>query len=443
MRGSDPVVIGVALLMLCGCAGAVDATTATPATGPSEDRVVEFWYMPNGPDPASHLRDEVERFEEVHPGTRVDLVELPWESALTRIITAATSGSGPDAVQIGTTWVPGIAELGALAPLSEEDIRVLGGRDAFVPASWTSTSAAGSDDTVAVPWFLDTRAGFYRTDLFDDLDLDPAQAFADWDAFEATLQDIQADGRMHPLAVSGANDWNVVHDLAPWIWAAGGSYLTADATAPAVGAPAAVDGIDVYQRLVATYNHPDALAVGVHEAQDLFVTGEAAITFGGSSVVNDLRTAEGAADLAVEEWGTIPFPAGPTGRQAFLGGSNLALFGNAGDPEAARSWIAFLTSEASQLRYTQAIGMLPARQAALQDELLLDDAGFRPFVDQLADGRQYPPLSEWLHVEVALQHHLGRMWQQVAATGPLDRDEVARRMRAADADVREVLDGGG
>jgi multiple sugar transport system substrate-binding protein len=236
VRGNLWIAVGTAAALLSACGGAAPGTSpaAEPvaASAPGEGRVVEFWYMPNGTDPAGLLRAEIERFEEANPGIRIEPVELAWESALTRIITAATSGAGPDVVQLGTTWVPGIAELGALATLSEEEIDAIGGRDAFVDASWTSTSILNSAETVAVPWFLDTRAGFYRTDLFAELGLDAAEAFADWDAFEATLQAIRDDGTVHPLAVAGANDWNVVHDLAPWIWGNGGGFLTPERDAP-------------------------------------------------------------------------------------------------------------------------------------------------------------------------------------------------------------------
>lgn len=448
MRGNLWIAVGTAAALLSACGGA--APGATPAAEPvaapaasAEERVVEFWYMPNGTDPAGHLGVEIERFEEANPGIRIEPVELAWESALTRIITAATSGTGPDVVQLGTTWVPGIAELGALATLSEEEIGAIGGRDAFVAASWTSTSILDSAETVAVPWFLDTRAGFYRTDLFEELGLEPAEAFADWDAFEATLQTIRDDGTVHPLAVAGANDWNVVHDLAPWIWANGGGFLTPEGDAPAIALPETVDGIDAYQHLVATYNHPEALTLSAREAQQLFVDGEAAITFGDPSVVEAVRSSEADGAITDDEWTTIPFPRGPAGRHAFLGGSNLALFENSTDLDAGRAWVQFLTSEESQLRYTRAIGMLPARQSALEDDSLSADAGYRPFVEQLADGRQYPPLPAWLHVEVALQHHLGSMWQAVASSGAIDREDLDERMHAAAEDIEEVLAGDG
>lgn len=438
------VTAAVTAVVLAGCAGAAaELETSGPAPtsdDATEERVVEFWYMPNGPTPAEHVAREVEEFSAQHPGVTVEVTELEWESALTRIITAATSGEGPDVFQIGTTWVPGVADLGVLMEWSEAELDTIGGDDAFVAPSWTSTRPLGIDATVAVPWFLDTRAGFYRTDVFEDLGLDPVEVFADWDAFEHALMTIAEDGQMHPLAISGANDWNVVHDMAPWLWAAGGDFLTADASAAAVTTEAATTGVDTYQRLVASYNHPEAFELSTADAQQLFVAGDAAITFGSSYVVNELRTSFSEGEASVRGWATAAFPTGPSGREPFLGGSNLAIMANTEVRDAALDWVAHLTSEESQLRYTGAIGMLPSRQAALESEELLADEGFQPFVEQLPDGRQYPPMPEWLHVEVALQHHFGELWHEVAERGEaLPRHEVEERMRGLATDIDAAL----
>lgn len=425
----------------CGDADptASDAAAAA-ATTDADGTVVEFWYMPNGPEPAVHVAREAAEFARLNPGVTVEVTELPWESALTRIITAGTSGAGPDVVQIGTTWVPGIAALGALDPLSDDDIATVGGHDAFVEASWTSTRPIGGTDTVAVPWFLDTRVAFYRSDVFDELGLDPDAVFADWDGFEAALATLRADGRMHPLAVAGANDWNVVHDLAPWLWAGGGEFLDDEAAAATVDSEGAVDGVHTYQRLASAYGHPEALVGDAHGALDLFAQGEAAITFGAPFVVSELRKADEEGAPAAGRWATAALPAGPAGRHAFLGGSNLALFASTDVRGAALDWIAFLSSETSQVRYATEIGMLPAGIGALHRDGFLADPVYERFADQLEDGRQYPALPAWLHVEVALQHHAGSLWKEVAARGDaLTVDEVRARLREAADDIDTAL----
>lgn len=425
--------IGVA----CGGATPDADVAAPPAAG--DEVVIDFWYMPNGPEPAAHLAREAEEFSRLHPGVTIELTELPWESALTRIITAATSGVGPDVVQIGTTWVPGIAALDALSPLTDTDLRVVGGREAFVGASWTSTEPVGSDATVAVPWFLDTRVAFYRTDVFEELGLDPAVAFSDWEGFEASLATIDRAGDVAPLAVSGANDWNVVHDLAPWVWAGGGDFLAADASQATVDGTGAVHGVHTFQRLVAAYNHPAALDGSASDAHQLFAQGEAAVTFGAPFVVSELREADADGAPASGRWATASLPRGPGGRHAFLGGSNLAVFARSDVRAEALAWIAFLTSETSQVRYATDIGMLPAREAALHREGFLADPVYEPFAAQLRDGRQYPAVPEWLHVEVALQHHVGNLWRAVATGGALSVGDVATRLGAAARDIDDAL----
>src|SRR5437763_967364 len=81
-------------------------------------------------------------------------------------------GEGPDVTQLGTTWVGGISAAGALKPYTAEELRGLGGRDAFLRASWTATQLVGADAPTAVPWFVDIRAIFYRTDVLQRVHLE-------------------------------------------------------------------------------------------------------------------------------------------------------------------------------------------------------------------------------------------------------------------------------
>ena len=65
---------------------------------------------------------------------------------------------------LGNTWVPEFVALNALAPLDSfaersKDIR----RDDFFPGIWKTNVVDGK--TYGIPWYVDTRLIFYRTDL--------------------------------------------------------------------------------------------------------------------------------------------------------------------------------------------------------------------------------------------------------------------------------------
>src|SRR5919106_413352 len=117
--------LGVVLLVV-GCGRQDRAPQASPVAagyGPQEPPVtIDFWYMPNGPSPDKVIRREIDRFEALHPNITVRATKLEWPDALTRLTTAAASGSGPDVSQLGTTWVGSISSLGGLRPFTDDEL---------------------------------------------------------------------------------------------------------------------------------------------------------------------------------------------------------------------------------------------------------------------------------------------------------------------------------
>lgn len=48
-------------------------------------------------------RPELAKFQQ-QTGIKVNIEVIPWQSPLNRILSAATSGQGPDVINIGNTW---------------------------------------------------------------------------------------------------------------------------------------------------------------------------------------------------------------------------------------------------------------------------------------------------------------------------------------------------
>src|SRR5512146_33179 len=92
---------GLAVASACGNPG-----TRTPA--------VELWAMGREGEVVERL---VPDFERRHPGLRVRVQQIPWSAAHEKLLTAYVGDALPDVVQVGSTWIPELVALGALAPL--------------------------------------------------------------------------------------------------------------------------------------------------------------------------------------------------------------------------------------------------------------------------------------------------------------------------------------
>jgi multiple sugar transport system substrate-binding protein len=401
---------------------------------------IKFWFMPNGVNALQSMQAEAEEFHRLHPNITVQLRMLDWAAALTMISTAVGGGDAPDVTQLGTTWVGDLTKSGALQSFSQSEIDSFGGRAAFVPASWTSTKLVGTDTVTAVPWFVDVRALFYRTDVLRRLGLDPAKAFADWNAMERTLAAIQREGKITPLGQPGKNDWNVVHNVTPFIWGAGGDLLAADGKTPTLATAEAFAGVDYYQRLMARFNKRDLLTKDSDAAMAAFSGGQTAVLMQGPDAVSRFRTATGRAGLRAG-WSTAPLPAGPRGRYTFLGGSDLAIFARSAQRTAALEWVRFLTGAASQQRYAvRAAGIWPARLETVRAAALDTDPVYRAFAQSQDLGRQYPAVAAWGDIEAALTKDFSKLWESVTTTrAPMPADDLRRLLRGADDDVRTAI----
>ena len=439
--------ISLAALLVSACSSGGGGPQGT-TVGYAKDQPkvqISFWYMPNGSAPDDYFKAEAQAFNAEHPNIEVQGTRVDCGDAVHNITAALTGGVGPDVTQLGTTWVGAFSKTGGLHEFSSAEIDGLGGKSAFVPASWNTSGIVGSSKTTAIPWFIDTRAVYYRADVLKDLNIDPQSAFKDWDSTEQTLAKIKAAGKIQALGVPGKNDFNVPHNFAPWIWGAGGDYVSTDGSKPMIADDASVDGVDRYQRLAATYVDPAVLQKSTPDVEAMFGQGRFAVTFSGPWLAQQLQTPKAQGGLgddvtAKAGFGTVSFPTGPKAHAVFFGGSNLALLKSSKHPEAAYEWIRWLSGDKGQASYVPKVGLWPARVSAGSASVFTSNQYLTAFSSQLQFGRAYPIVPAWGPIETALVADMGKVWDGVAQrNGPLTRDQVKDLMTKASQDVQAAI----
>jgi multiple sugar transport system substrate-binding protein len=347
-----------------------------------------------------------------HPGLTLKVTVLDWESGWNKITAAAAARRGPDMLELGTTWMPAIAAMGGLEPLTPEQLAQIDQGAAFYPELWKTTHIAGQPGTYGLPWYADVRAAFYRTDVFRRAGIDPAQAFADWDRFRAALRKIKGeviDGRrIEPLACAGKNDWNVVHNLAPWIWNAGGDLLTPDAKRSALDSPQALRAIDWYSTLAVEGLVPaNALEKDSDILEGAFSAGDYAVIFSGSWLVRRILDAPAGSTVRAN-FDVAPYPPGERGHWTFFGGSNLAIFKGSKHKSEAWGLMVYLASRPAQVQLSLLSSMMPTRPDAMADPAMkARHPAYAKLAAIAADGRAYPPIPAWGPLETVYTKHLG------------------------------------
>ncbi|MEO6098527.1 MAG: extracellular solute-binding protein [Fibrobacteria bacterium] len=449
------VATGALALMGMGCNQAAKGSdrSASAQSGSAGANVTTgsgellVWVMPNSPKPEKDMETLLEPFQAAHPGIKVKVSVLDWGSAWTKLTTAAISGDGPDVVQLGTTWCPFLTDLGALLPLDDLDSAVHM-QDAFLPNTWAAAKPRTSSHVTSAPWFIDVRPMFYRTDVFAQAGVDPKSA-ATWDGYMAALEKIKKAGIKHngeavsPIGFPGKNDWNVVHNFAPWIWSAGGDFLSPLGDKCVLNSPESMRGILFYLNMVHKGLNPKTnMEKNTAQVSADFDAGRVASFF--ESTIKNVyleRPPEqgGSAGSHVSgNYGVLIPPAGPVKRSLFMGGSHLAVFKSSKRPDLAKMLVRYLTADsAAQLAYAEISGFLPALKSAFASPYFSADAKRTVFRDIVAYGRCYPAVPYWGEIETAiLMKRLGNLFDIAAeVNGPYSEALVKTEMDAAVKDI--------
>lgn len=336
---------------------------------------LNLWIMPNaGFDTYRIMRRELSLFRKENPAYDVRLNVHPWYYAWDRLITAAKKNNDlepPDVIQIGGTWNTTLAALGALTDITDylDDVE----RTDIIRPIWNYCYEPTRSKAYSLPWFIDARVLYYRHDILQALGV-KAESIGTWNGLHEACERLRdhpkLGKRFFALPLGGQREGILIHDLAPWIWGAGGNFLSSDRQHAQFHEPLAVQGVDFYFRLMVERLIPllgrDRFTMGN------FFSGHFAFQISGSWPIHGYlnpRFAYYQPDVA-RYYGISVFPSGPAGQVTFLGGSNLAISSKSRHPEGAWKLIKFLTSSAAQVRHSRLIGMLPSRYSALEELLM-------------------------------------------------------------------------
>ncbi|MGE0386174.1 MAG: extracellular solute-binding protein [Gammaproteobacteria bacterium] len=405
--------LAVLAVLLAGC-----GRTADPRT------VVEVWGLGREGEVLAGL---VPEFERTHPGLRVRVQQIPWSAAHEKLLTAFVAEALPDVIQIGNTWVAEFATLKAIAPIDD----MLEGESALPRGDFVAGAlAANAIDgrTWALPWYVDTRLMFYRSDLLAQAGV--AAAPRTWDGWSQAFARLRAvhGAQYRPLFLP-LGEWEPVVLLA----LAHGAPLLADGgrrgafSDPRFGAALA--------QYLALYRDGAAERAAAQQIGNLyqeFARGGFAVMITGPWNIGELRRRLPPA--LQPHWATAPLPAleGPGPGPGIAGGASLALTRRGAQSAGARALVAFLLRTDMQVRLNALTGSLPARQSAWRAAGLDRAPHTRAFWDQLAHLEPLPAVAEWEQIA----DRIGRS-AEALARGQAD---VATATAALDRRVDAILE---
>jgi multiple sugar transport system substrate-binding protein len=443
----------VLALVVAACGGDDNdksSSTSKPAANANalkKGTTVNFWIMPNGPQPKADMEKTVAAFEQ-QTGVKVNVEVVGWDVQLDRIKNAAVSGQGPDVTQAGTTQVPFFAALGGFEDLSSR-ISEIGGKSAYAPGVWQTTQLQGQDGTYAVPWFTEARAIYYRKDVLEKAGIDPATAFTDTDAFQQTLQTIKdkvptiGGKEISPFGMPGKKAFDLVHHVMPFVWDNGGAELSDDASKSTINSAEAEKGVDFVAQLVKQgLFDKSMLERDGTQVENQFKGGRLAVWIGGPWVLSTITRTDDKnwVKAARDNVGVAAMPSGPAGKAfTFVGGSNLMMYKSSKNKNEAWALMKYLSGDSVQKSYADLLSFFPARLAP-QEQVGNSDDNHKAFYSAIKQGRTYAPIAQWGAIENAYKGRFGNILDSAAGQGkPFNEGEVKSELNAAAKEADALL----
>ncbi|MDA8370576.1 MAG: sugar ABC transporter substrate-binding protein [Nocardiopsaceae bacterium] len=350
-----------------------------------EGDTLDVWIMEGtNPDASAYFDDIGEQFTE-ETGAQVNVEFVPWADAHNKFVNAMAGGTTPDVAEVGTTWTLEFADAGGLADLTEH----AGDTDAYAQG----LAEAGMIDgrLYGLPWYAGVRSIIYRTDVFEELDLEEPTNWEELREAATTIAEEKEDMTAFPVA--GDAEYSVL----PFIWGAGGEIAEQDSDGTwtsGIDSDAAREGISYYTDLALEDDVSTTGATTWKETdiQDNFIDGTVAMAISGSWTPKAIL--EAAPDLE-GKIAAFPIP-GPEGgySPSFLGGSHLSIFNGTENEDLAWSYIEVLTNDRNAELWSEQTTYFPGKQEQITPFTESDDPLVQPFAVQMSEAGKGVPATQ-------------------------------------------------
>ena len=418
--GRKAVAIGVVgLLALTACGRADDdstggesaaaGSTTTVDDAPAEGDIT-IWAMG---EEGEKLPDFVQGFTEENPDANVEVTTIPWADVMTKFQTAVAAGTVPDAIMIGSSFMPTMVATGGLAPVPDG---LVDSAD-FVEGAAASTVADGVD--YGVPWYVETRVLYYRSDLAKAAGV---EAPTSWEELTSFAEAMKANGSTYGLQLPMGDAEDSTQVILPFYSQAGGSVLNEAGDAFDLDNQAMVDALDYYASFFTEGLSPLS---GYGDSQNsAFVDGSDPAFISGPWMVNVL------ADLQGEDWveqnvATVPVPAGSANNDSYIGGAHLGVFAEAKNADGAWKLVRWLAQPETQQAWFDATSDLPALTTAWDYEPLTSNPRTQVLQEQLDNTIAPPTVPSWDEPSATIETEAEKV-----ANGQVTSEDAAKAIQA-------------
>lgn len=390
----------------------------------SDDQRTEivFWAMGREGEEVAKLMPE---FERRNPTIKVRVQMVPWQAAHEKLLTSYAGNSLPDLCQLGNTWVPEFHLLNAienLTPYIEQSTTTK--PEGFFAGIWDTYVLDSS--VYGIPWYVDTRLLFYRTDLLADVGYrQPPRSWDEW--FDAAKKLSSKNPERYGIFLPTNNEFQppIIMGLQQKSTLLKDNGTLADFSGKEFRA-----GLENFYRFFKDGSAP-VKTTQIANVYQPFAEGYFAMYITGPWNIGEFNRR-----LPVEmqnKWMTAPMP-GPDGNigVSLAGGSGLVMFSSSKHKAEVWKVIEYLSQPENQVEFYHLTADLPSRVEAWQDSALSNNKYAAAFFTQLNHVVATPKIPEW--------EQIAQKVREYAELVSMERMTVEAATTALDKDVNQMLE---
>lgn len=392
--------LAIASLTLTACGrdsgGSAASETGKDVGSGKATGTITVWAMGAEGEKLPSLAKE---FESANPGVKVNITAIPWDSAHDKFATAITAGTTPDAAMVGTTWMGEFAGMDALDPTPPAIDKT-----AFFDGAQKTTEVNGT--SFGIPWYVETRLVFYRTDLAKKAGVTTPPT--DWDGLKSMAKAMQDKaGAKYGMGfqAGGQGSWQ---SIMPFAWSNDANLAKDGGKAYNFDDPKILEAVKYYQSYF-TDGISDKAAPNTPTTEPDFKSGRVPMFISGPWMMSAVEKV----GVTKDQYDVMQVPA-KTKSSSFVGGSNLVVFKKAKNRDTAWKFVQWLGDPKTQVKWYQQSTDLPSVKSAWQDPAISADKKLAVFGKQLETAQAPPSFPTWEQVVTGFDTEMEKVTKQGA-----------------------------
>jgi multiple sugar transport system substrate-binding protein len=287
----------------------------------------------------------------------------------------------------------------------------------FYPGAWSSSEVGGT--SYGVPWYVETRVLYYRTDLAQQAGWD--QAPQNWDELTQFATDLESKADVEygiSLQPGQTGSWQTVM---PFAWSNGATLTTEDGAEYTIDSPEMVEALEYYKSFFDEGLSQTRL-LDPGELESGFADGTFGAFISGpwhTGLVED-------AGVKPDQYAVAPLPGKDSAPgTSFVGGGDLAVFSDSDNKENAWKCVQWLAEPETQQNFYAEVGDLPAVKSAWESGELATDEQLQVFGQQLESAASPPAVPTWEQLAASIDTLV-----EQAVKGATPVDEAVAQMQS-------------